>query len=217
MTTLAIAETFVSIQGESTRAGRLCCFIRCAGCNLRCAYCDTLYAAEFNAGELIEIDKLVKFAADSGVALVEITGGEPLMQAGTTEFCAKIVAAGKTVLIETNGSLPIWHLPDGVIRIIDCKTPSSGESGRNLYQNYDYLTSNDEIKFVLADINDYSFAKTVIEQYQLFNKTDKILFSPVAGRLEPQTLAQWMRSDKSRAILQLQLHKIIWGAEQKGV
>ncbi len=217
MTQLSIAETFLSIQGESTRAGLLCFFIRFAGCNLKCVYCDTGYAADAGAGTKIEIDKLVTATVDSGVKLVEITGGEPMVQPGVVELCQKLQFAGMTVLVETNGSLPVWTLPAGVIRIIDCKTPSSGEHEKNLYRNYDYLSKDDEIKFVLSDFTDYCFAKSIIEQYQLVARTTKLLFSPVPGKLEPRQLAEWMIADKVPARMQLQMHKIIWGADKRGV
>ena len=212
-----VTETFLSIQGESTHAGRLCFFIRLAGCNLQCSYCDTQYSASLTDGEAEPLDLLVVKAVSSDVDLVEITGGEPLTQPETIPLCEKLLDAGMTVLVETNGSLPVWELPEGVIRILDCKTPSSGESGSNLYKNYDYLTPADEIKFVIADRNDYDFSCKIIREYDLPSKTPNLLFSPVWGRIAPRLLAEWMIADRPPARLQLQMHKLIWGPDKTGV
>lgn len=212
-----VTETFLSIQGESTHAGRLCFFIRLAGCNLQCSYCDTKYSASLTDGEAEPLDLLVVKAVSSDVDLVEITGGEPLTQPETIPLCEKLLDAGMTVLVETNGSLPVWELPEGVIRILDCKTPSSGESGSNLYKNYDYLTPADEIKFVIADRDDYDFSCKIIREYDLSSKTQNLLFSPVWGRIAPRQLAEWMIADRPPARLQLQMHKLIWGPDKTGV
>ena len=212
-----VTETFLSIQGESTHAGRLCFFIRLAGCNLQCRYCDTQYSASLTDGKAEPLDLLVVKAVSSDVDLVEITGGEPLTQPETIQLCEKLLDAGMTVLIETNGSMPVWELPEGVIRILDCKTPSSGESGSNLYKNYDFLTPADEIKFVIADREDYDFSFKIIREYDLSSKTQNLLFSPVWGRIAPRQLAEWMIADRPPARLQLQMHKLIWGPDKTGV
>jgi len=212
-----VTETFLSIQGESTHAGRLCFFIRLAGCNLQCRYCDTQYSASLTDGKAELLDLLVVRAVSSDVDLVEITGGEPLTQPETIPLCEKLLDAGMTVLIETNGSMPVWELPEGVIRILDCKTPSSGESGSNLYKNYDFLTPADEIKFVIADREDYDFSCKIIREYDLSSKTQNLLFSPVWGRIAPRQLAEWMIADRPPARLQLQMHKLIWGPDKTGV
>lgn len=212
-----VTETFLSIQGESTHAGRLCFFIRLAGCNLQCRYCDTQYSASLTDGKAEPLDLLVVKAVSSDVDLVEITGGEPLTQPETPQLCEKLLNAGMTVLVETNGSLPVWELPDGVIRILDCKTPSSGESGSNLYKNYDYLTPADEIKFVIADRADYDFSCKIIREYDLSSKTPNLLLSPVWSMIAPQQLAEWMIADLPPARLQLQMHKLIWGPDKTGV
>ena len=212
-----VTETFLSIQGESTHAGRLCFFIRLAGCNLQCRYCDTQYSASLTDGKAELLDLLVVKAVSSDVDLVEITGGEPLTQPETIPLCEKLLDAGMTVLIETNGSMPVWELPEGVIRILDCKTPSSGESGSNLYKNYDFLTPADEIKFVIADREDYDFSCKIIREYDLSSKTQNLLFSPVWGRIAPRELAEWMIADRPPARLQLQMHKLIWGPDKTGV
>ena len=212
-----VTETFLSIQGESTHAGRLCFFIRLAGRNLQCRYCDTQYSASLTDGKAELLDLLVVRAVSSDVDLVEITGGEPLTQPETIPLCEKLLDAGMTVLIETNGSMPVWELPEGVIRILDCKTPSSGESGSNLYKNYDFLTPADEIKFVIADREDYDFSCKIIREYDLSSKTQNLLFSPVWGRIAPRQLAEWMIADRPPARLQLQMHKLIWGPDKTGV
>jgi len=212
-----VTETFLSIQGESTHAGRLCFFIRLAGCNLQCRYCDTQYSASLTDGKAESPDLLVVKAVSSDVDLVEITGGEPLTQPETIPLCEKLLDAGMTVLVETNGSMPVWELPEGVIRILDCKTPSSGESGSNLYKNYDFLTPADEIKFVIADREDYDFSCKIIREYDLSSKTPNLLFSPVWGRIAPRQLAEWMIADRPPARLQLQMHKLIWGPDKTGV
>ncbi|MEI8246138.1 MAG: radical SAM protein [Lentisphaerota bacterium] len=212
-----VTETFLSIQGESTHAGRLCFFIRLAGCNLQCRYCDTQYSASLTDGKEETLDLLVVKAVSSDVDLVEITGGEPLTQPETVPLCEKLQDAGMTVLVETNGSMPVWELPDGVIRILDCKTPSSGESDRNLYKNYDFITPVDEVKFVIADRNDYDFSCKIIREYDLDSKTLNLLFSPVWGKIEPRQLAEWMIADRPPARFQLQMHKLIWGPDKTGV
>lgn len=211
---LLVNERFVSVQGESTHAGRICWFIRLCGCNLNCNYCDTLYA---NDGELLDIDFLVDEATAAGVAVVEITGGEPLMQGdGCVELAVKLLAAGLEVLIETNGSCDISVLPAGVHRIMDCKLPASGMSENNLWSNYGCLTPLDEVKFVVSDLNDLLYALNVVEQYNLAN-TCEILYSPVWGKVSFEDLANWLITARAPGKMQLQMHKIIWGAEATGV
>lgn len=217
VSSLRINEKFLSIQGESTHAGRLCFFIRLAGCNLRCNYCDTVYAREFDSGNIESIASLLESARQSGVKLVEITGGEPLEQAATPELCRLLLATGFDVLVETNGANDISILPPGVIRIIDCKTPSSGEAHRMNFDNYRHLTEQDEIKFVLGDRQDYEYALNIIRRYSLNEKTDKLIFSTVWPALDPAQLAKWMVQDLPPARMQLQMHKYIWGPDKTGV
>ncbi|MDD5598493.1 MAG: radical SAM protein [Victivallaceae bacterium] len=214
---LLVNETFLSIQGESSHAGRLCFFIRLAGCNLDCAYCDTEYAGSAEDGVAMTVDHLVSQAKLSRVRLVEITGGEPLGQANTPVLCQALLAEGMEVMVETNGSLPLSLLPPAVRKIVDCKTPSSGMVEYNLYDNFHILSDRDEVKFVILDYRDYEFALTVIEKYKLRNKTPNILLSPVWGELDPARLVAWMRADLPPARLNLQLHKIIWGPGKRGV
>lgn len=214
---IPVNETFLSIQGESTHAGRLCFFIRLAGCNLNCTYCDTDYARDDESGAAMSIEHLVTQAKLSKVRLVEVTGGEPLIHANTSALCEALLDEGLEVMVETNGSLPLSLLPPAVKKIVDYKTPSSGMVEYNLYDNFHILSDHDEIKFVILDYLDYEFALTIIEKYNLQTKTSNILFSPAWGKLDPKTLVNWMMADLPPARLQLQIHKIIWGPNKKGV
>ncbi|MCF6174718.1 MAG: radical SAM protein [Victivallaceae bacterium] len=216
-TELYVVEQFLSVQGESSYAGKLCWFIRLAGCNLNCSYCDTEYAKKFADGSLINIDALVEKAVASKVEIVEVTGGEPLLQSGAAELCENLLAAGLTVLVETNGSLPIDKLPVAVIRIMDVKLPSSGESENILYANFSALHPRDEVKFVISNRTDYDFAKHIIEKQLGADAEREILFSPVWDRITPATLARWVVADKLKVRVQLQLHKYIWPPDMRGV
>ena len=211
-----VNETFASIQGESTHAGRKCFFIRLAGCNLRCSYCDTLYAASPESGKDISVDGLVKIAAASRLSLVEITGGEPLAQSETPELCKALLDAGFEVLLETNGSLPIGNIPVAVRKILDCKLPGSGMSEHNLYANYALLQKHDEVKFVVSDRRDFDFACETVEKYALPERTANLIVSPVWGRVSFEDLAAWVIDCRIPLRMQLQLHKIIWG-DKRGV
>jgi len=215
--TLTVNETFTSIQGESTYAGCLCFFIRLAGCNLACSYCDTTYSSKPSEGSEIEIPALLEMAVNEGIKTVEITGGEPLLQKNTPRLCKELLAKQFRVLVETNGSLPVSILPPGTIRIIDCKTPSSGEAGSMDFSNFKIINRDDEIKFVISDYADFEYSIGTIKKYSLDSKTEKILFSPVCGRLSPRELAEWMIKSKAPARFQLQVHKIIWGPDKRGV
>ncbi|HJO92356.1 MAG TPA: radical SAM protein [Victivallales bacterium] len=217
MKTLIISELFLSIQGESTYVGRPCYFIRLAGCNLECSYCDTKYSISNTDSKEYEISELVEKAVESGVKFVEITGGEPLLQKNVQLLSDLLLKEKLTVLIETNGSVAISDLPPGVIKILDCKCPSSGMDNEMFFENFDLLTKNDEVKFVMSNKQDYEYAVNIINSYKLITKTEKILFSPVAGKLSPKLLAEWMVRDKIPAILQLQLQKIIWTNIDRGV
>ena len=214
---LVVNEIFSSIQGESTHAGRLCLFIRLAGCNLSCNYCDTEYAHDEANGTPMTIEHLASQAKLAKIRLVEITGGEPLSHANTPLLCETLLNMGLEVMVETNGSLPLSLLPPAVKKIVDCKTPSSGMEEYNLYDNFHILSNHDEVKFVISDYLDYEFALTIIEKYKLQTKTPNILLSPAWDKLEPKTLVSWMLADLPPARLQLQIHKILWGAKTKGV
>jgi len=212
---LQVIETFLSLQGESSWAGMPCFFIRLAGCPLRCRWCDTTYA--YSGGAPATIESLGNLALESGVRLVEVTGGEPLAQQYCPDLCAWLLDHGLTVLVETSGSLPIWQLPEGVIRIMDLKCPDSGESERNLWENLNHLTARDEVKFVIASGRDYEWAQGVVTRYSLPQKVSSVLFSPVTGLIEPVTLAEWILADRLPVRFQLQLHKILWSPDQRGV
>jgi len=215
--TLQISEIFVSIQGESTLAGKLCSFIRLSGCNLNCSYCDTQYARTPESGLVMPLDDIVSKVVAEKVNLVCISGGEPLCQTAVPELCRRLLEHDLTVQIETNGSLPIDQLPEGVIRVLDCKCPSSGEEEQMDWANFTNLKQDDEVKFVIGSRTDYEYAKGVISRCQLLKKTENLLFSPVFGGLKPTTLATWVREDRLPVRLQLQIQKYIWPVEMRRV
>lgn len=212
---LNVTEIFCSIQGESLDAGLPCVFVRLSGCNLRCRYCDTTYA--YDQGSPMSVDDIVRQVSDFGVARVEITGGEPLLQDETPRLVSLCLEKGYRVLMETNGSLDIGRVDNRCIRIMDIKCPSSGESRRNDLGNLNRLTPSDQIKFVLADSDDYEFAKHIVNELNPPLDPDHILLSPVTGVLAPARLAQWMLDDRSGFRLHLQLHKILWPDQDRGV
>lgn len=216
---LKINELFASIQGESTYAGRLCFFVRLCGCNLGCSYCDTMYAHTLQAGNYTEMT-FAQIRAEiekSNIKLVELTGGEPLMQQNCAAFVDYLLDNGYEVMMETNGSLDISVIDKRVKRVLDCKLPSSGMSDSNLYNNYQYLTARDEVKFVMGSRGDYEFACDIIERYDLAAKTQNLLFSPIFGALEPAQIVEWMLADNVKARFQLQMHKFIWDKDTRGV
>jgi 7-carboxy-7-deazaguanine synthase len=213
--TLRVSEVFHSIQGESTWAGLPCTFIRLAKCHLRCTYCDTAYA--FTGGELRSIEALIDACAAYDCTLVEITGGEPLLQPETPVLAAALLDAGYTVLVETSGSLPINVLPEGVIRIMDFKCPSSGEAHRNDWSNVDALTPRDEVKFVIGSREDYEWSRDVLATHGLAQRCKQVLFSLVFGALAPRDLVEWILADALPVRFQLQLHKFVWPPDQRGV
>ena len=212
---LTVNEIFYSIQGESTRAGRPCVFVRLTACDLRCSWCDTPYA--FSEGRKLSVDEVVKAVDEYGCPLVEITGGEPLLQDGVYELMDRLLAAGRTVMLETGGHRSIARVPAEVVKIVDVKCPASGESGKNNWDNLARLAPHDEVKFVVADRADYEFARDVIRRHDLRSKAAELLMSPVHGVLDPKTLSEWMLADHLPARLQVQLHKIIWLPSTRGV
>ncbi|HTL51038.1 MAG TPA: radical SAM protein [Planctomycetota bacterium] len=212
--TLTITEIYPSIQGESTWAGLPCVFVRLTGCNLRCTYCDSEFA--FYGGTRMTLDAILADVAKHKISLVEVTGGEPLLQPQAPELCRRLQTAGYTVLVETSGERPIEVLPAGVIRIMDLKAPSSGECARNRYENIAHLTPQDEVKFVLGTREDYEWAREKIREYNLGEKCT-VLISPVWGKVAAADLVQWMLDDKLKARFQLQLHKMVWDPLARGV
>ena len=210
---LLVCELFKSIQGESTHAGRICSFVRLAGCNLECSYCDSGYAR--SGGILMRIDDIAQKLHEFSTGLVEITGGEPLLQQGTPALVRNLSARHETVLVETNGSLDISVLPKKCIRIVDVKCPSSGMAHSFLERNIASLRPDDEVKFVIGSREDFDFACAFIVRHALREKA-VLLFSPVSGALPPADLAQWIIDCDAPVRLQLQLHKILWG-NRRGV
>ena len=225
---MVITEIFKSIQGEGTRAGLPCIFVRLTGCNLRCTWCDTAYA--FHGGTKYSLDEIVgKVCSLAGegetrISLVEITGGEPLLQPETPALAEQLLAAGYTVMIETSGERFVGVLPREVIKIVDVKCPDSGESGTFDLTNLEAVDQKDEIKFVIASRKDYDFARDFVTRYGLAARVHQVLFSPVfadpAGRwpgLNARELAEWILADRLPVRLGLQLHKFIWDPAMKGV
>jgi 7-carboxy-7-deazaguanine synthase len=212
---LTINEIFYSIQGESTRVGQPCVFVRLTACDLRCSWCDTPYA--FNEGRKMSLDDVVAAVEGYGCPLVEITGGEPLLQEDVYELMERLSGSGRTVMLETGGHRSIARVPAGVLKIVDIKCPGSGEAGKTDWSNLDRLAPGDEVKFVIKDRADYEFAREVIARYGLGDRASAVLMSPVHGVLEPRTLSEWVLADHLPARLQLQLHKYIWPPETRGV
>jgi 7-carboxy-7-deazaguanine synthase len=213
--TLVIHEIYVSIQGESSYAGLPCTFVRTTGCNLRCTWCDTPQA--FYGGRRMKRAEVLKSALAPATDLVELTGGEPLLQPGVRVLLRELCDAGRTVLLETSGEADVTGVDPRVHKIMDIKAPGSGESHRNRWSNLAHLTDNDEIKFVLADRVDYEFMRSVIRERGLAKCTPHVLASTVFGRLAPKDLVEWVVADKLVVRVQLQLHKHIWPADAEGV
>lgn len=212
---LSISEIFHSIQGESTYAGRPCVFVRLAGCDLRCSWCDTSYA--FNEGRKMSIDAVVRQVEEYGTPLVEVTGGEPLLQDDVYPLMERLLDAGRTVLLETGGQIDMSRVPGAVVKVMDVKCPASGESDKIEWRNIDRLGSRDQVKFVIQDRGDYEYARGTVQQHALDRRCAAVLFSPVHGVLSPKDLSEWILADRLPVRLQLQLHKHIWGADVRGV
>ena len=222
-----ITEIFKSIQGEGTRAGRPCIFVRLTGCNLRCTWCDTSYALhggqKMSVAEVVERVEALRGSAAGG-PLVELTGGEPLLQQDIYPLAERLLAAGYVVLIETSGERFIGQLPEAVIKIVDVKCPDSGEPETFDVRNLKELTNRDEVKFVVSSRRDYEFARDFMREHRLAGRVKEVLFSPVhedpGGKwkgLEPRQLVEWMLEDGVEARLGLQLHKIVWDPALRGV
>ncbi len=208
--TLRISEIFFSLQGETSRVGWPTVFVRLTGCPLRCTYCDTSYA--FTGGQTLTLPVILSAVAQHTPRFVTVTGGEPLAQKNVHALLSSLCDAGYEVSLETGGMLDVSTVDARVSKIVDLKTPASGEMTKNLWTNLQHLNPHDEIKFVLCDEADYQWAKQVLNEYQLSKKCD-VLFSPAQGSLSPKELAAWILRDQLPVRLQVQLHKILWGNE----
>jgi 7-carboxy-7-deazaguanine synthase len=212
---LTINEIYESIQGESTWAGQRCVFVRLTFCDLRCNYCDTEYA--FYEGKKQTLPEIIDAVAAYQCPLVEITGGEPLLQKNVLPLMSSLADAGQTVLLETSGAHDISPVDSRVHRIMDLKTPGSGEAHRNLFSNIEHLTPRDEVKFVIGSREDYEWSGEKVLSYQLPDRCRAVLFSPIFGRIDPREIVEWILGDNLRVRFQLQMHKFIWTPTQRGV
>ena len=207
---LRITEIFLSLQGESRTVGVPTVFVRLTGCPLRCQYCDTAYA--FHGGEPLDIDAIVEKVAGYGVRHVTVTGGEPLAQKGCLALLARLCDAGYEVSLETSGAMVMEEVDPRVSRVMDIKTPGSGEAVKNRFENIQHLTAHDQVKFVICDRADYEWSKQVVAEHGL-NERCEVLFSPSAQQLPPRQLADWIVADRLPVRFQIQLHKLLWGDE----
>jgi len=212
---LTVNEIFHSIQGESTHAGRPCVFVRLTACDLRCSWCDTPYA--FYEGRKMSLDEVIAAVEDYRCPLVELTGGEPLLQKDVYPLMARLLESGKTVLVETGGHVSLVDVPVSVHKIMDVKCPGSGEAHRMDWSNLDRLSPIDEVKFVIRDRADYEYARDVVSKHELDRKVAAVLFSPVHGVLDPRTISEWVLADRLAVRVQLQVHKYIWDPQTRGV
>ncbi|RPH52127.1 MAG: radical SAM protein [Desulfobacteraceae bacterium] len=212
---LIVNEIFNSIQGESLYTGLRCTFIRLTGCNLRCSYCDTKYA--YMEGTSLTIAEIMERISDYQCPLVEITGGEPLIQSETPLFIINLIENGYTVLLETNGTIDISHIDERCIKIVDIKCPGSGESGKNILDNLNRLNVKDQVKFVISNHEDYEYAKDIIKQIPVGFLRENILISPVPGKMDFSDLVNRILEDKLMVRFHIQLHKIIWPDINRGV
>ncbi len=212
---LRLTEIYRSIQGESTFAGAPCVFVRTTGCNLRCTWCDSAYT--FSGGTWWTVDEVLAEVDRLGPGLVEVTGGEPLLHKPVLALMRRLLDAGRTVLLETSGSVSIAEVPAEVRKIVDLKAPASGEAEANLWENLAHLAPHDEVKIVIADRADYAWAREVIRERDLAARVAAVLLSPVHGTLDPAELVAWMLADALPARLNLQLHKLVWPGADRGV
>ena len=213
--TLLVNEIFYSIQGESLNAGRSCVFVRLSGCNLRCSYCDTAYAYE--EGTSFSIREIIQKVEEFNCSLVEVTGGEPLLQAETAGLIRRFLDAGYKVMLETNGTLDVSCVDARCMKILDVKCPSSGESSKNRAENFKWLTTFDQVKFVIGNRTDYEYAKKTMGMLPEILPGSNILFSPVWDLLPIKTLSEWILQDNLPVRLHVQLHKVIWPDVMRGV
>ncbi len=212
---LTINEVFHSIQGESSYAGQPCVFVRLTACDLRCSWCDTAYA--FDEGRKRPVDDVLREVGGYGCRLVEVTGGEPLLQEAVYPLMAGLVAGGHRVLLETGGHRSTARVPEAVVTILDVKCPGSGEAARMDWGNLDRLRPHDEVKFVVQDRADYEYARGIVREHDLAARAAAVHFSPVHGMLPPSQLAEWVLVDRLPVRVQLQVHKVIWAPGTRGV
>lgn len=212
---MTINEVFYSVQGESTYAGRPCVFVRLTACDLRCSWCDTPYA--FHEGKKHDLDAVLAEVERFDCDLVEVTGGEPLLQEDVYPLMQHLIERGKTVLLETGGHRSTARVPEPVVTILDIKCPGSGEAGRMDWANIERLRAHDEVKFVIKDRADYEYARDAIARHDLARRSAAIHMSPVHGVMDPKTLSEWVLADNLPVRVQLQLHKYIWSPDTRGV
>jgi len=212
---LTINEIFYSVQGESSYAGRPCVFVRLTACDLRCSWCDTPYA--FHEGTKRSLDSVLEEVDAYRCPLVEVTGGEPLLQAEVYPLLESLLARGRTVLLETGGHRSTARVPTGVVTILDVKCPGSGESEKNDWSNLARLQPHDEVKFVIKDRTDYEYAREIVARHELAGRAAAVHFSPVHGVMDARTLSEWVLADDLPVRVQLQLHKYIWDPATRGV
>lgn len=210
-----LIEVYTSVQGESTWVGLPCVFVRFAGCNLRCTWCDSVFT--FTGGARRPIDDVVAEVVATGIPLVEITGGEPLVHKAAVPMMQALVDRGLTVLLETSGSRDIAEVPDAVRIILDLKPPDSGECGANLWSNVPLLRKKDEVKFVVASRRDYEWSRDMLREHRLDERAGAVLFSPAWGLVDPRTLVEWILADRLPVRFQVQMHKYVWPPEERGV
>jgi 7-carboxy-7-deazaguanine synthase len=214
-TSVVVKELYLSLQGESSHQGLLCAFVRLTGCHLRCSYCDSVFA--FRGGERLDNAAVIARVLAMGAPMVEVTGGEPLLQPGVYPLLQGLLDAGLTVLLETSGAIDVRLVPSAVHKIVDLKTPSSGEADRNDLRNFESMNANDELKFVIGSRADYDWSRQMIDRHALAGRPFSLLFSTVFDRLEPRVLAEWVIADRVPVRFQLQQHKYLWPPDQRGV
>ncbi len=210
-----VKEIYLSLQGESSHQGLLCSFVRLTGCHLRCSYCDSAFA--FRGGDRLKVTEVVKRVRALGAPLVEVTGGEPLLQPGVYPLLEQLLAEGLGVLLETSGAIDVRLVPSLVHKIVDLKAPSSGECDRNDFRVLDSMTERDELKFVLGTRQDYEWARAQLAEHGLPQRAFGLLFSCVHGVLAPKALAEWIVADRLPVRFQLQQHKLVWHPDARGV